>query len=221
MNRRQRGVRANHHRRGEAGGELPLKEEEGNHHPRGRMEERRSEPLSYGEVEGIHFCVLEFHSKKGNGRAIQRRQRKEAPPKEGGGRKHHPKEGGDRSDRRKHHRPKGGGEGEVHHSFFVVLPSSSSSGWGCFFPVTLGVVLILLLFPVGWCPSPFSKGGGREGLRLVGLPEVKFSSVEWCTAFLCFLSGGAAWPSPSFGRAASLLGETDSLENNTAQSAQG
>ena len=55
--------------KGEGGGEPPLKEVG-----------RRSEPPSYG---GIHFNVFSFHSKKGYGRATQRR-------------KHHPKEGGGR-----------------------------------------------------------------------------------------------------------------------------
>ena len=59
----------------------------------GVRRERRSEPPSYGEVEGIHQNVLSFHSKK----AIQRRQRKEAPPRGGEGRQHHQKEGRDRS----------------------------------------------------------------------------------------------------------------------------
>ena len=83
--------------KGEGGGEPPLKEEEG-----WELEEatttqggggrRRSEPPSHGEVEGIHFNVLSFRSKKENGRATQRKQRKAAPPKGGGGRQHHQKE---------------------------------------------------------------------------------------------------------------------------------
>ena len=36
----------------------------------------------------INSNVFSFHSKKGDGRAIQIRQRKEAPPKGGGGRQH-------------------------------------------------------------------------------------------------------------------------------------
>ena len=54
----------------------------------------------------------------------------------------------------KHHRPQERGEGEAHLSFLVVLPSFSFFA-GCFSPVPLWVVLIFLLFPVGWCRSLF------------------------------------------------------------------
>ena len=37
--------------------------------PEGEEGRRKSEPPSYGEVEGIHFNALSFRSNKGNGRA--------------------------------------------------------------------------------------------------------------------------------------------------------
>ena len=85
-------------RKEEGGGEPPLKEEEveeGNHHARERSGGgRRSEPTSYGEVEGIHFyCPFISFIKRGTA----------APSKEGRGRKHHPKEaqGGSTTKRRR------------------------------------------------------------------------------------------------------------------------
>ena len=79
-------------------------------------------------MKGIHLNVLSFHSKNGNGRAIQRRQRKEAPPKAGGGRQHHQKEAEIAAIGRRHHWPTERVEGEVHLSFLVLF-SLSPFGW--------------------------------------------------------------------------------------------
>ena len=95
---------------------------------------RRSEPPSYGEVEGSHLNVLSFHSKKGNGRTVQRRQRKEAATQRRRREATPPKEGRDRSDkgRRRGRRSSpllfGGAP-------FLLLPWR---GWGLFHCLPLG-----------------------------------------------------------------------------------
>ena len=62
--------------------EPPLQESEGKPPPKKESGgERRSELPSYGQVEGIHFNFLSFHSKKGE---------RPGHTKEGRGREHQP-----------------------------------------------------------------------------------------------------------------------------------
>ena len=126
------------------------------------------EPLSYGEVEGIHFNVISFHSTKVNGRATQRRQRKAAPRKGGGGRQHHQKEEGIAAMGRKHHRPKGGGEGEVLRFFLVALPSFSSPGVGVLFSS-------LLLGGAAGPPPAFGRAAFLSSFGWFCFPEISTS----------------------------------------------
>ena len=145
--------------KGEGGGKPPLKEaevEKGNH-PREKEGGGGANHRYTGRWTNFILMSFGFILKRGTA----------APAKEGRGRKHRPNEAeggsttkrGRRSQRGRHTAQKGGGEREVHLSLLVVLPSFSSLVWGGFFPVSLGVALILLLFPVGWCRSPlfFSK----------------------------------------------------------------
>ena len=135
----------------------------------------RSEPRSCGELEGIQFHVLSFHSKKGKGHATQRKQTK-APPKERRDRsdtgKAPPhksatkltfikffrrKENGRPTQKRLRKQHQGRGEkaplptlcGVVFPSplWWCCLPSPLWV-WGCFSSVRIWVVLISLLFPV-------------------------------------------------------------------------
>ena len=52
----------------------------------------RGEPSTHGQVDGINFNVVSFHSNKGNDGATQTKQRKAAPPEGDAGRRHRPKE---------------------------------------------------------------------------------------------------------------------------------
>ena len=89
VNRRQRGVRANHARRRKRCREQPP--------PQGEERGRWSEPPSHGEVKRIHVNVLSCG--KGNGGATQGRQRKEAPPSRRGGEAAPPEKTSRRPDR--------------------------------------------------------------------------------------------------------------------------
>ena len=62
---------------------------DGNHHQR---ERRRGGANHRHTGRWMEFMLFSFHSEKGNGGAIRKRQRKEAPPKGGGGRQHRQKE---------------------------------------------------------------------------------------------------------------------------------
>ena len=126
MNRRPR-ERANHDRRGDGGGETPLKEEEvgkegreggeGKHHPGGREEERTT-----GEAEGIHINVLSSRSKKKRERPHRPKKAEEGSTTQGGGgRQHHGNKEGIAAIGGRHHRPKGG-KGEVHSLLFGGAP---------------------------------------------------------------------------------------------------
>ena len=67
------------------------------------------------------------------------------------GRQHHQREEGIAAMGGRHHRPNEEGREKFHLFLLQVLPSFSSVAWGVFFPVSLWVVLMFLLFPVGWC----------------------------------------------------------------------
>ena len=112
------------------------------------------------EEERIHFNVFSVHSKKGTA----------APSNEGRGRKDHPK----RSRRRRREAPPP--KKEERDSFLVVLRSFSSLRWVCFFPVSFGVVLILLFFPVGWCRSFLFEHNNKKNRELAEYGSVSGGS---------------------------------------------
>ena len=157
-------------------------------------------------MEGIHFHVLSFHSKRRNGRAIRRKQWKEAPPKGGG--KHHTTKRRRAPQRQRKKQPPRRRRGRSSRLLVGGAPFLLFLGVGVRFPCPpLGGAD----FPPYWV-VPFSLKKNMKKLRQLGSIGFKFSSAEWWslllpfsgTAFLCLLSGGAAWLLPHFGRAAFL-----------------
>ena len=157
----------------------------------------------------VCFWLLFFFS------VYKRKRGMAAPPtpKRGGGDAAPPKEegitamGGGGGGR--HHRPKGGAGGRSSPLLFGGAPFL---GWGCFFPcLTSGGADFSSSSLLGGAVLPLFP---KKHLKRTRLVILKFSSVQLsggpssCLSVvrlsLPTLAGGAAWPPPSFGRAAFL-----------------